>query len=98
MSDLIDELRAQANQHPLDVDLAQFDIAATAIEQLQKQIVELELQVRSISLSRNAEIAKEAFKVVMEALEYDDGRYIETESDRLDMIEEYVAKLQEHGK
>ena len=69
-----------------------------AIEQLQKQIVELELQVRSISLSRNAEIAKEAFKVVMEALEYDDGRYIETESDRLDMIEEYVTKLRERGK
>jgi len=30
-------LRAQANQHPLDVDLAQFDIAATAIEQLQQE-------------------------------------------------------------
>jgi hypothetical protein len=46
---------------------------------------------------RNAEIAKEAFKVIMEALEYDDGRYIETLSDRLDMIEEYVAKLREQG-
>jgi hypothetical protein len=46
---------------------------------------------------RDAEIAKKAFKVIMEALEYDDGRYIETLSDRLDMIEEYVAKLREQG-
>jgi len=33
--ELIEELRAQANQHPCDADLTQFDIAATVIEQLQ---------------------------------------------------------------
>jgi hypothetical protein len=40
--ELIEELRVQANQHPGDVDLLQFDIAATALEQLQARCEELE--------------------------------------------------------
>jgi hypothetical protein len=42
--ELIEELRVQANQHPGDVDLLQFDIAATALEQLEARCAELELE------------------------------------------------------
>lgn len=38
MSELIKELRAQANQHQLDADLSYFDIAATKIEELEQQL------------------------------------------------------------
>jgi hypothetical protein len=44
IKELIEELRAQANQHPLDSDLTQFDVAATALEQLQVRCAELELE------------------------------------------------------
>ena len=40
--ELIEELRVQANQHPGDVDLIQFDFAATALEQLEARCAELE--------------------------------------------------------
>jgi hypothetical protein len=40
--ELIEELRVQANQHPCDADLIQFDIAATALEQLEARCAELE--------------------------------------------------------
>jgi hypothetical protein len=42
--ELIEELRAQANQHPCDADLTQFDIAATALEQLQARCEHLEVE------------------------------------------------------
>ena len=35
MSDIAEELRAQANQHPLDADLTMFDVAASRIEELE---------------------------------------------------------------
>ena len=48
MSELAKELRAQANQHPLDADLTMFDVAATAIEEAEniKKLYEYELQER----------------------------------------------------
>jgi hypothetical protein len=42
--ELIEELRAQANQHPCDADLLQFDIAATALEQLHARCEHLEVE------------------------------------------------------
>lgn len=38
---IVDELRAQANQHPLDADLIMFDVAATKIDELKQQRDEL---------------------------------------------------------
>lgn len=48
MRDLAQELRAQANQHPLDADLTMFDVAATAIEEAEniKKLYEYELKER----------------------------------------------------
>ncbi len=48
MSDLAQELRAQANQHPLDADLTMFDVAATAVEEAEniKKLYEYELKER----------------------------------------------------
>lgn len=48
MSDLAQELRAQANQHPLDADLSMFDVAATAAEEAEniKKLYEYELKER----------------------------------------------------
>jgi hypothetical protein len=53
---LIDELRAQANQHPLDADLLQFDIAATALEQLDERCAELERELEWIQTKYNTEM------------------------------------------
>lgn len=38
---IADELRAQANQHPLDADLTMFDVAASKIEEQQAHIERL---------------------------------------------------------
>ena len=35
------ELRAQANQDPLDVDLIMFDVAATKIEELENALIRI---------------------------------------------------------
>jgi hypothetical protein len=50
--ELIEELRVQANQHPGDVDLLQFDIAATALEQLQARCAEYERERDALVESR----------------------------------------------
>ena len=34
-----EELRAQANQHPLDADLGMFDVAASRIERLEQELI-----------------------------------------------------------
>ena len=54
--ELIDELRAQANQHPCDADLIQFDIAATALEQLEERYAELERELEWIQTKYNTEM------------------------------------------
>jgi len=38
---LAEELRAQANQHPLDVDLEMFNVAATRIEVLESALINM---------------------------------------------------------
>jgi hypothetical protein len=38
---IVDELRAQANQHQLDADLSMFDVAATKIDEQQAHIERL---------------------------------------------------------
>jgi hypothetical protein len=45
MGDLSKELRAQANQHPLDADLLMFDVAASQIEALEQERDELAARV-----------------------------------------------------
>jgi hypothetical protein len=45
MSDLSKELRAQANQHPLDADLLMFDVAASQIGTLEQERDELAARV-----------------------------------------------------
>ena len=42
---IVDELRAQANQDPLDADLAMFDVAATKIEEQQAEIEQYKNQL-----------------------------------------------------
>lgn len=42
---IVEELRAQANQHPLDADLTMFDVAASEIENLEQQIKKLEFMI-----------------------------------------------------
>ena len=37
--DIVEELRAQANQHPLDADLEMFNVAATRIEALESALI-----------------------------------------------------------
>jgi len=38
---IAEELRAQANQHPLDVDLEMFNVAATRIEALESALIQM---------------------------------------------------------
>lgn len=38
---IADELRAQANQHPLDADLEMFNVAATRIEALESALIQV---------------------------------------------------------
>jgi hypothetical protein len=49
MSDLSKELRAQANQHPLDADLLMFDVAASQIETLEQERDQLAARVERLS-------------------------------------------------
>jgi hypothetical protein len=49
MSDLSKELRAQANQHPLDADLLMFDVAASEIETLEQERDQLAARVERLS-------------------------------------------------
>ena len=54
--ELIEELRAQANQHPCDADLLQFDIAATTLEQLEDRCAELERELERMQIKYNTEM------------------------------------------
>jgi hypothetical protein len=54
--ELIEELRVQANQHPCDADLIQFDIAATALEQLEARCAQLERELEWIQTKYNTEM------------------------------------------
>lgn len=36
---IVEELRSQANQHPLDADLEMFNVAATRIEALESALI-----------------------------------------------------------
>lgn len=38
---IAEELRAQANQHPLDADLEMFNVAATRIEALESALIQI---------------------------------------------------------
>jgi hypothetical protein len=80
--ELIEELRVQANQHPCDADLLQFDIAATALGQLEERCAELErelewmqikynteMRIRQAYQSGSEEVARRAFVAGYELLE-----------------------------
>jgi len=55
---IVDELRAQANQDPLDADLTMFDVAASKIEEQQAHIARLRETL--LNLEEAAEYAADA--------------------------------------
>jgi hypothetical protein len=94
--ELIEELRVQANQHPCDADLLQFDIAATALEQLEARCAELERE--------RAEVARKAYRQgFMDSGEgfngelYQDG-FSKVVSGYNQMEAEYIENIKEQAK
>lgn len=64
---LSEELRTQANQHPLDADLEMFNVAATRIEALESALIKIVDANSSWAMSLDDRIADEINDFIMQA-------------------------------